>query len=88
MAGSQTNIRRISSFRKMPEGSFFTSGNNFFFHSKDVLFDMQRFTSVGVRFNERVVIYYPENLRWKINFNLSYTFKKEIPSLSELHFFI
>ena len=48
MAGSQTNIRRISSFRKMPEGSFFTSGNNFFFHSKGVLFDMQRFTSVGV----------------------------------------
>ena len=48
MAGSQTNIRRISSFKKMPEGSFFTSGNNFFFHSKDVLFDMQRFTSVGV----------------------------------------
>ena len=31
MAGSQTNIRHISSFRKMPEGSFFTSGNNFFF---------------------------------------------------------
>ena len=48
MAGSQTNIRHISSFRKMPEGSFFTSGNNFFFHSKGVFFDMQRFTSVGV----------------------------------------